>query len=71
VIYLLFLSEEYMDTFLLKKEGIKRSFFVLDAAGKALGRLSTQAASILSGKSKPNFTPYVDSGDAVIVINAE
>jgi len=60
-----------MDTFLLKKEGITRNFFVLYSAGKALGRLSTQAAGILSGKSKPNFTPYVDSGDAVIVINAE
>ena len=60
-----------MKTFLLKKEGIRRSFFLIDATGKVLGRLSTQIAVILSGKDKPDFTPYVDSGNSVIVINAE
>lgn len=58
-------------TFLLKKEGIKRNFYIIDAADKALGRLSTKIAGILSGKAKPDFTPYVDSGDVVIVVNAE
>ena len=50
---------------------IKRKWFVLDAAGKTLGRLSTQAASILAGKNNVLYTPYIDMGDHVIVINAE
>jgi large subunit ribosomal protein L13 len=58
-------------TQLLKKEQVKRAFFLMDAEGQVLGRLSTKAASILSGKYKPDFTPYVDSGDVVIVINAD
>lgn len=58
-------------TYLLKKEEVKRGFYIIDAADKALGRLSTKIAGILSGKAKPNFTPYVDSGDAVIVVNAD
>lgn len=58
-------------TYLLKKEDVKRGFYIIDAADKALGRLSTKVASILSGKAKPTFTPSVDSGDAVIVVNAE
>jgi large subunit ribosomal protein L13 len=58
-------------TYLLKKEEVKRGFYVIDASDKALGRLSTKIAGILSGKAKPNFTPYVDSGDAVIVVNAD
>lgn len=60
-----------MKTFLLKKEDVKRKFFLIDANGKVLGRLATKVASILSGKYKANFTPYVDSGDSVIIINAE
>lgn len=60
-----------MKTFLLKKEAVKRNFFLVDASGRVLGRLATQIAGILSGKDKPDFTPYVDSGDVVIVINAE
>lgn len=60
-----------MKTFLLKKSEVKRSFFLIDAADKVLGRLATQIAAILCGKNKPNFTPYVDSGDLVIVINAD
>ncbi|MEI8176889.1 MAG: 50S ribosomal protein L13 [Candidatus Omnitrophota bacterium] len=60
-----------MKTFLLKKEDVKRSNYIIDADGKVLGRLATKVAGILSGKVKPDFTPYVDSGDSVIVINAE
>lgn len=60
-----------MKTFMLKKEGVKRQCFLVDASGKVLGRLATQVASILSGKYKPDFTPYVDSGELVIVINAQ
>lgn len=60
-----------MKTSLLKKEEIKRGYFLIDAADKVLGRLATQVASILSGKYKPDFTPHVDSGGAVIVINAD
>jgi large subunit ribosomal protein L13 len=50
---------------------IQRKWFVLDAAGKTLGRLSTQAASILSGKNNVLYTPYIDVGDHVIVVNCE
>lgn len=50
---------------------IKREWFVVDAAGKRLGRLATEVATVLRGKHKPTFTPHVDSGDYVIVINAE
>ena len=50
---------------------IKRKWFVLDATGKTLGRLSTQAASILAGKNNVLYTPYIDMGDHVIVVNCE
>lgn len=60
-----------MKTYMLKKEEVKRNFFLIDAADKVLGRLATRVASILSGKYKASFTPYVDSGDAVIIINAD
>jgi len=52
-------------------EQINRAWFVVDAAGKTLGRLSSQIASVLRGKHKPAFTPYIDTGDFVIVLNAE
>lgn len=55
----------------LRKEDVQREWFVVDAAGKTLGRLSTQIATILRGKHKPSFTPHVDNGDFVIVLNAE
>lgn len=55
----------------LRKEDVSRSWFVVDAAGQTVGRLSTQIAILLRGKHKPNFTPHVDNGDYVIVINAE
>ncbi|WMJ84418.1 50S ribosomal protein L13 [Oscillospiraceae bacterium LTW-04] len=59
-----------MSTFLPKADGIKREWYVIDAAGKPLGRTATTVASILRGKHKPIFTPNVDCGDHVVVINA-
>jgi large subunit ribosomal protein L13 len=60
-----------MKTFTLRKEDITRQWFVVDAAGQPLGRLATRVAHILRGKHKPTFTPYLNCGDAVIVVNAE
>ena len=60
-----------MKTFTLRKEDITRQWFVVDAAGQPLGRLATRVAHILRGKHKPTFTPYLNGGDAVIVVNAE
>lgn len=54
-----------------KPQEIERKWYVIDAADQTLGRLSTEAAAILRGKHKPIFTPHVDTGDHVIVINAE
>ncbi len=61
-----------MKTFMAKPQDLKeRKWYVLDAEGKVLGRLATEAARILRGKHKAVFTPHVDTGDHVIVINAE
>ena len=60
-----------MSTTIPSGKDIKRKWFVLDASGKTLGRLATQAASILAGKLNVLYTPYIDMGDHVIVINAE
>lgn len=61
-----------MQTFMAKPQDIKeRKWYILDAEGKVLGRLAAEAARILRGKHKPDFTPHVDTGDHVIVINAE
>ncbi len=60
-----------MKTFMAKAEEVKRKWYVVDAEGKPLGRLASQVASILRGKNKPEYTPHVDTGDHVIVINAE
>ena len=59
-----------MKTFMQTKENIERKWYVIDAEGKTLGRLATKAAHILRGKHKVTYTPYVDCGDYVIVINA-
>ena len=60
-----------MKTFMRKKEDIKeRKHYLIDAEGKTLGRLSTSIATLLMGKDKPDYTPHVDSGAVVIVINA-
>jgi large subunit ribosomal protein L13 len=60
-----------MRTYFPKKGDIEQRWFVIDAEGKILGRLSTIIARILSGKNKPIYTPFLDTGDHVIVINAE
>lgn len=60
-----------MSTFLQKKENIERTWYVVDATGKPLGRVASKVATVLRGKHKPTYTPYVDCGDYVIVINAE
>lgn len=59
-----------MSTTLAKKETVSRKWYVLDAAGKPLGRTAVQAAVILRGKHKPDYTPNVDCGDFVIIVNA-
>ncbi len=56
-------------TYMAKANDVQRDWYVIDAAGKTLGRLATEAARILRGKHKPEFTPHVDTGDFVIVIN--
>lgn len=60
-----------MKTYVAKAQEIERKWYVVDAAGQTLGRLSSQVASILRGKNKPTFTPNVDTGDFVIIVNAE
>jgi large subunit ribosomal protein L13 len=60
-----------MSTYLAKPGEVQRKWYVVDAEGKTLGRLATVIASILRGKHKPEFTPNVDCGDHVIIINAE
>jgi large subunit ribosomal protein L13 len=59
-----------MKTYMAKKKDIKQKWFIVDASGKILGRLATRIATVLRGKHKPEFTPNVDCGDGVIVINA-
>ena len=59
-----------MDTFMEKKETVKRKWYVIDAEGQTLGRVATKVATVLKGKHKPTYTPHVDCGDYVIVINA-
>ena len=60
-----------MATYSAKKEEIIRKWFVVDANGKTLGRLATAVASVLKGKTKPIYTTHVDTGDFVIVVNAD
>ena len=59
-----------MSTFSAKPQDVKRDWFVVDASGKTLGRLATELASRLRGKHKPEFTPHVDTGDYIVVVNA-
>ena len=59
-----------MSTFMQKKETIERKWYLIDAEGETLGRLATKAANILRGKHKVTYTPHIDCGDYVIVINA-
>jgi len=60
-----------MSTYIPSAHEIERKWFVVDASGKTLGRLATEAASVLSGKRNPKYVPYIDMGDHVVVINAE
>ncbi len=60
-----------MKTFSAKPETVKRDWYVVDADGKTLGRLATEIARRLRGKHKPEYTPHVDTGDYIVVINAE
>ncbi len=60
-----------MRTYFPKKGDIESRWFVVDAQGKVLGRLSTEIAKIIMGKTKPTYTPFLDTGDHVVVINAE
>ena len=60
-----------MSTYMPKAGDISRKWYILDAAGKSLGRTATTAAHILRGKHKPTFAPHADCGDHVIIINAE
>lgn len=60
-----------MRTYVAKPADIERRWYVVDAEGRTLGRLASQVASILRGKNKPIFTPFLDTGDHVIIVNAE
>ena len=60
-----------MKTFSAKPAEVRRDWFVVDATGKTLGRLSTEIARRLRGKHKPEYTPHVDTGDYIVVVNAE
>ena len=59
-----------MSTYMAKKETVERKWYIIDAAGKPLGRTAAAAATILRGKHRPEFTPHVDCGEFVIIINA-
>ena len=59
-----------MKTFMQRKEDVTRDWYVIDAEGVTLGRLATKVASVLRGKHKPTYTPHVDGGDYVIIVNA-
>ena len=60
-----------MSTYMAKVETVERKWYVLDAAGKPMGRVAAAAANILRGKHRPEFTPHVDCGEFVIIINAD
>ena len=60
-----------MKTYSAKAESVQRDWYVVDAAGKTLGRLAAEVASRLRGKHKPEYTPHVDTGDYIVVVNAE
>ncbi len=59
-----------MSTYMAKKESVERKWYILDAKGKPLGRVAAAAANILRGKHRPEFTPHVDCGEFVIIVNA-
>jgi large subunit ribosomal protein L13 len=61
----------HVKTYSAKAESVERDWYVVDAAGKTLGRLATEVATRLRGKHKPEYTPHVDTGDYIVVLNAE
>ncbi|MDD7102820.1 MAG: 50S ribosomal protein L13 [Firmicutes bacterium] len=60
-----------MKSYMQKKETVERKWYVIDAEGKPLGRVASKAAHMLRGKHKPTFTPHIDCGDYIIIVNAE
>ena len=60
-----------MNSFMQKKETVNRKWFVIDAEGQVLGRVAAKAAHILRGKHKATYTPHIDCGDYIIIVNAE
>jgi large subunit ribosomal protein L13 len=66
----LYLEGDGMKTYQAKKEEIDHKWYLINAEGRVLGRLSTELAKILKGKNKPTYTPHVDTGDFVVVVNA-
>ncbi|WP_298440896.1 50S ribosomal protein L13 [uncultured Ferrimonas sp.] len=60
-----------MKTFTAKPESVQRDWFIIDAEGKTLGRMATEVARRLRGKHKPEYTPHVDTGDYIVIINAD
>lgn len=60
-----------MKSFMASPSTVKRKWYVVDAEGKTLGRLASEVANVLRGKNKPTYTPHIDTGDYVIVVNAE
>ena len=60
-----------MTSYMQKKETVERKWYVIDAEGKSLGRVATLAATYLRGKNKPTYTPHIDCGDYIIIINAQ
>jgi large subunit ribosomal protein L13 len=65
------MNNNIQKTYAMKASEINKKWYVVDAEGKVLGRLATEIATILRGKNKPDYTPYLDMGDNVVVINAE
>lgn len=61
----------FMKTFLAKKETVQPKWYLIDAEGQVLGRLAVKAANIIRGRNKPTYTPHVDTGDYVVIVNAE
>ena len=59
-----------MTSYMQKKETVERKWYVIDAEGKSLGRVATLAATYLRGKNKPTYTPHIDCGDYIIIVNA-
>ena len=60
-----------MNTYMANPDKIERKWYVVDAEGQTLGRLASEVAKVLRGKNKPVYTPHVDTGDYVIIVNAE